>query len=411
MKKTSQFTFVSILICMATFLPACSDDHQNDSIENDYKPIEITPETRSTIKELADFNQNLLKAAIDCSEKDNKLTDKSVVVSPLSASMLLSMVANLTEDDSRTEILDNLGVNEINSLNNLCRILIKSIPTLDKRSNFVMANSIWFDSRYELSTDFARILAESYLSHTVKTDFSDTKKVADLINDWAAGSTANRITGFIDEIPGETTAILANTIYFDGQWMEPYFSQKNTVSSTFHGLSGDTEAEMMQASIILPYSNSESAQYLMIPFGNGAFSLEIILPGEHSYFPSAQDIAELRNKAKNVIVAVKLPKFSINTNIDLRDVLRECGFSELLKPIPLTGFNPKKTNAICLNQKSFFKIDEKGVEAASASSGMLINSATPPSGSASLNVDRPFYFMLTERSTGVILLSGRIADL
>ncbi|MCM1139590.1 MAG: hypothetical protein NC453_13550, partial [Muribaculum sp.] len=58
-----------------------------------------------------------------------------------------------------------------------------------------------------------------------------------------------------------------------------------------------------------------------------------------------------------------------------------------------------------------FGIDEAGVEAAAATEITGWSSAMPGAEPTFRMVDQPFYFFITEYSTGACLLSGRIADL
>ena len=59
-----------------------------------------------------------------------------------------------------------------------------------------------------------------------------------------------------------------------------------------------------------------------------------------------------------------------------------------------------------------FSIDETGAEAAAVTSEEFFNSVNiDKDGFATVKVDSPFYFFITEWSTGACILSGRIANL
>ena len=57
-------------------------------------------------------------------------------------------------------------------------------------------------------------------------------------------------------------------------------------------------------------------------------------------------------------------------------------------------------------QKSFVKVDEKGTEAAAATSVVIGPTSAPPS----ITFDRPFLFAIRERFSGTILFMGVIGD-
>ncbi len=59
-----------------------------------------------------------------------------------------------------------------------------------------------------------------------------------------------------------------------------------------------------------------------------------------------------------------------------------------------------------IKQKTFVEVNEEGTEAAAVTSVGIY----APSGPPSFYADRPFLYMIRERSTGVILFIGRMDD-
>jgi serpin B len=60
-----------------------------------------------------------------------------------------------------------------------------------------------------------------------------------------------------------------------------------------------------------------------------------------------------------------------------------------------------------VQQNSYFSMDESGVEASSTTSAVVRPSASS-SPTATMNVNRPFVFIIRENSTGAILFMGKV---
>ena len=91
------------------------------------------------------------------------------------------------------------------------------------------------------------------------------------------------------------------------------------------------------------------------------------------------------------------------------------------KTIPLLGKSSLKSTLILPSEslklkfihKTYFEVNENGAEAAAVTALGYIeaDSDSAPTPIKEVVFDRPFYFFITEVSTGACVLSGRIADL
>jgi serpin B len=66
-----------------------------------------------------------------------------------------------------------------------------------------------------------------------------------------------------------------------------------------------------------------------------------------------------------------------------------------------------------LDQYTSIEVDEKGTEAAAVTVGGMLESAAPPSESTIIpfHMNRPFAFIIKEKSTGTILFMGKVTKL
>ena len=103
-----------------------------------------------------------------------------------------------------------------------------------------------------------------------------------------------------------------------------------------------------------------------------------------------------------------MPKFSIEYEISLKDVLTSLGmgiaFDEMLADF--TKINPAGELYISkVKHKTFVRVDEEGTEAAAVTSVEIIVSGPPQ-----FTIDRPFLFVIRERLSGTFLFMGKMVD-
>lgn len=64
-----------------------------------------------------------------------------------------------------------------------------------------------------------------------------------------------------------------------------------------------------------------------------------------------------------------------------------------------------------LQQFTYINVDEEGTEAAAVTVGGMFETSFDPSSPVPFFVNRPFAFMIKEKSTGAILFMGKITEL
>jgi serpin B len=157
-----------------------------------------------------------------------------------------------------------------------------------------------------------------------------------------------------------------------------------------------------------------SAHALEMFYRNNDFTMTIILPD------SKIGLAELESKLHQVnldallgdlsqgaYVTVKMPKFKIESKLDLKEVLQNMGMQRIFSDVAklgelLDGIGNLKVSDVL--QKAFIEVDEKGTEAAAASYG----GAILLSGPEDFVVDHPFLYLLKYKEH--IIFMGRVVN-
>lgn len=409
------------ILLIGLMVSACTSDNEDHGslILNERGDIELTAQTRAIADELSDFYVNITTDIVSQTNKSGNESD-NVVMSPISIAMMLSMIANGCDENSSISIIDYLGVSDLNSLNNLCALLLDKLPESDNSTRLNLANSLWVNKSAErvLTDSYSLNLNQNYNAVIRFEDFNNSSLKK--INDWCRSNTNNQITNMFDVLNPDCMAIFLNAMAFNATWVDGIFEAANTKRTAFHGMNHDSEVDMMEASKYLntKFASDDDLIYFNIPFGNKAFSLSVIFPKDDAAL-SKKDLVlskdryeELIQKSSNRDVKISLPKLSVSFKSTLNDVLQT--IARIPSNLNMVGFIPQISGDIMYQHSSTLTIDESGADATAISSGEIINSAligNLPEGPVSVIVDQPFYFFINEYSTGACILSGRITNL
>ncbi|MDE6753812.1 MAG: hypothetical protein K2J82_04270 [Muribaculaceae bacterium] len=415
MKKGFMNSIVRIFatISCVAFLAGCNSS-DNEPDVNNRKDIDLPVSSRATAEELQSFYTRFTIDAINCNNSNQEIQNKNVIVSPLSASMLLGMLANGTDQVVAKQITDYLGISDLEALNELSHNLLVSLPTVDSKSKIEISNSIWNSNDWKLNSNYTSVMSEKFRASSSSIDFGNPA-AAETINKWIENKTNGIINSYYDFIEPSTILVILNTLYYKGEWADEAFNPKNTKQETFYGLNNNSTVSMMHSEKIhSTYAKTDNYEACVIPFGNTAFSMTLVLPNKDSFNTenfrviTDQEIANLNGLAVYENVKINLPKFMINHKLNLKEVLNFAGLNTINGLIPLKMFENEVERGINLEQGASLSIDEKGAEVAVVSNGEVIMGDAP---TKTMVFDHPFYFFITERSTGACILSGFIADL
>lgn len=105
---------LGVLLCFGGMLAGCNSENEPDVIApNERVDIALDQNTRSAADNLKEFYVNFTTDAVGYVDADDDMRTGNVAVSPLSASMVLAMVANGVSGETQREITEYLGVPKI----------------------------------------------------------------------------------------------------------------------------------------------------------------------------------------------------------------------------------------------------------------------------------------------------------
>lgn len=353
-------------------------------------------------------------------------TQQNIFISPFSASLALSMLNNGAAGDTQKEIQDVLGYGNISreALNIYSRKMLKAMTELDPRGVFESANSIWIRKDFPVLSDFKTVNKQYYDAEVRNEDFANPATLA-LINGWVKEKTHDKIPEILKELSTEDVMCLINALYFKGYWSLP-FKKEETSNEVFQNLDGTnpTLPTMKMTSESLSYVKKESFGLLELPFGNEAFSLVLVLPDQDKSVASV--LTELDTKVwedcltalseSSAEIHLQLPRFNIEYERELNDDLKTMGMKSMFENANFSLINSSYPLVVSVViQKTFAEVNENGMEAAVATVVKVKEISTgedpvaPPR--VDFYVDRPFIFLLKEKSTGSIFFAGIMKNL
>lgn len=340
-----------------------------------------------------------------------------VFISPLSASIALSMTAAGAEGATQEEMLRTLGFEglSVKDLNACNRGIIDLLSSDPEGVELNVANSLWVSDRFTLKSLYIRTAGSEYSARVSNLDFSDPASPS-VINRWCAENTAGRIDKMIENIDPATQMYLLNALYFKGMWTTP-FDAANTRKDIFHGNRRDSEVEFMHRTASFPYYIGPEGALLELPYGEGSFVMDIFLPAEGvsaEEFASGLDgeaLSTLTGLLQSDRIKVTLPKFKAEYETSLNATLQRLGMRDAFTPsADFSGMSKEPLMISEVKQKTFIEVNEEGSEAAAITSvGMMRTSLGPEP--FSFTVDRPFVFLIRERTSGTLLFMGIVRNL
>lgn len=285
----------------------------------------------------------------------------------------------------------------------------------------LMSNSLWLSNDFTLNEDSAR--RDALCFQTKRIPMDDTGRVE--INTFVDKMTRGLIPEFIKELEPSTQAILINTLYFYANWQNQFDADKSREGDFFVKPVETIKVTYMKNSAF--YKGAEAEQYsaLILPYqdinipGNQAptkTEMVVILPKEDisnstalkAYLNQAtsKQLPEFKDEYYNVV----LPKFEINTELNLTKTLKDLGVrSAFSANADFSKLSPTPLVISDVIQNVSIRVDEKGTEAAAATGIMLMRAMLPPE-SKPFVVNRPFAFVIREQETDSVLFMGAIAQ-
>jgi serine protease inhibitor len=354
--------------------------------------------------------QNLLSQALSQNPKAN------LAISPLSLSMALQVAYNGAGADAASGMAQTLQLGPLSvwQLNNDNAALQASLISTDPQVQITVANSLWI----HLS---GAMIAQSF----IQTDQSYYgAEVGDLsgapadVNAWASQQTQ----GVIPQILPPTfdnanlVALIANAIYFKGAWASAFDPSQTAVAAFSRSDSSQVMVPFMHQTEAVPYLQGANYQAVRLPYGQGHYSLLIVLPAAGVAFSSfaasftPQSFAAIPSQMQPGDGTLSLPKFTASFSQDVASTLGSLGMSAAL--CPNLAFPALDNGCISsVQHATVVEVDETGTVAAAATvvgvTATAVPALPPP---FTMTMDHPFLYAIRDDDDGELIFIGAMLD-
>jgi serpin B len=285
-----------------------------------------------------------------------------------------------------------------------------------------VANSLWPQKGHPFLEAYLDLVKRYYGVTVTPLDFQGAAEEArQIINKWVEEKTADKIRELIQSgILGPLTRlVLANAIYFKGNWANP-FDGKRTGSQPFYLQQGETvQAELMTKKAEFGYYEDEGLQVLELPYVGDGLSMVVLLPRAKDGLPDLEkqlNPANLKRWSSNLHkqkVNVVFPKFKMTWKFSLEKTLAAMGMPDAfdMNKADFSGMDGRDWLYIgAVIHKAFVEVNEEGTEAAAATAVVMRIKMAAPTPVPTFRADHPFIFFIRDNTTGTILFLGRLMN-
>ena len=347
----------------------------------------------------------------------------NIVYSPLNVYMVLSMLAELTDGESREQILTLLGSDGIESLRRRASDVWNCNYRDDGARTTVLASSLWLNENVSFNKDTMDTLASEYYASSYRGQMG-SEEFDRALHEWLNKQTGNLLSEEAEQMgfDDETVLALATTVYLRAKWSFE-FSKENTTPQTFHGADGDLTVDFMHqrddqsyywgdkfAAVSQSFEDG-GAMWFILP-DEGVSPEELLDDAEASAFIFSPDRAKSEN-SKYLFVNKSIPKFDVSSELDLADGLQKLGVTDVFDDTK-SDFSPMTDDDIpiwvtSVDHAARVVIDEEGCTAAAFTVMVADGAPMPPDDEVDFVLDRPFLFCITGDS-GLPLFVGIVND-
>ncbi|KAM8772411.1 plasma protease C1 inhibitor [Acanthopagrus schlegelii] len=283
-------------------------------------------------------------------------------------------------------------------------------------SSLQMASQIYYNPQMNLTESFTNQSIQFYEAEPVKL-LESSKENTDMINNWVANKTNNKINHLVDSVSPSTQLIMLDAVSFSGQWKFKF--ELKPKKGFFSKLDGDlvrvpllhhqnykvvmTHVVELKAQVAKFALTGDSSLYILLPPSNTVSDLQH-LEARMTDTAVRQMIEDLKTLSPQT-VEITLPQIKLDVQPDMHMLMKKLGLLSLFEGANLCGLYSEDMLVLDdVRHRAFLALTTQGVEAGAVTSAAFSRSF--PSFSAL----RPFVMLLWSDQANVPLFIGRVTD-
>ena len=411
MKKRTTALMLALLLLL---LPGCGVRAQELTKDIEPQALDTTTDLTAGGEAVTAFALSLLRS--------ERAATEGVLISPVSVLNALGMVANGAGGDTLKQLETAAGMS-LNQLNDFLYTYRMSLPAAYKSCAVSLANSAWIREDFRVEDDFLRSCVNYYGAEMYRSAF-DGSLVTDL-NRWVSQKTDGMIDRLLEQAPDVLTMLyLVNAACFDARWDTPYTKADLRTGLPFTAANGTQQTADYMTGTENIYLSGNNVTGFVKPYDGGKYAFVALLPDEGvtlaDYLENltGEHLYKLITDHRSADVQVSIPKFSAQSELELKEPLKDMGITDLfnVSTADLRGIGsaPSGNNLYVFSvlHKTYLELDENGTKAAAATSLEVNAGAAPPSEDVkTVTLDRPFLYMIVDTHACVPLFMGTVTSM
>ncbi len=345
-------------------------------------------------------------------------SDENNVCAPMNLYLGLSMLAETAGGNSRQQILDLLGQDNLEVIRSQAQEMWNALYMADGTSHLDLASSLWLRSGMTYSPEVLQSLATNYYA-SAYSGAPGTPVFDAALQEWIRTHTAGLLDEQANELTMDPSTVLAlvSTVSYQDTWI---WHPDDTTEGIFHAPDGDVSAMLMHTSLpVCPLWQTDNFTAVQLELANSQMLLilpkEGISPEDLVKDPNAiallsgQTVEQHRTTAT---VSLTLPRFDVSASRDLREAVQSLHILDVFVPgvanfEPLDVRYPDGTqDSIVVSrveQAARVSIDESGCQGAGYVYIETKNGGAWPEEQepVTFTLDRPFLFAVLKEELPV----------
>jgi serpin B len=373
-----------------------------------------------------EFNRNSVNFASNLYQKiAEEKNNQNLIFSPFSIHTILGLVYLGAEGQTAREMVDGLQLTtpdkDVHS-----GLFKESLTVHENNPSVATANKVYLATGLELTEHFETVAKDDFYSDIENINFSKSQESAGIINNWVENKTNHKITDLIktQDIDANTQMVLINTIHFKADWQTKFEKHLTTEQEFWTSLTESSNVDVMSTGLAYFkgfHCNTLRVNAVRLPFKNMGLSMLVILPDERdglSHLESGltnENLLDLNAKIGDDFIfhKVKMPKFKIESSVDLGDTLSKMGMPTMFSEnADFSGFlkSKQELKVSKVLHKAIIEANEDGVEAAAATAVTAVRMSAVRLSELPREfiADHPFFFAIM--GDNGVLFAGRVIN-
>lgn len=412
MKKSKLYT-MALLMATALFSTTSCNKEELGPIGPVIDPT--YPTAGQLFSKYESFTKPFLDETLSMSKEE-----KNIMVSPLSLAEVLAMLCNGAKGETLSQTVSVMGLSSYDkeSFNQSFLEANRYLTNCDATTTVSIANSQWFDTTITIKDDYKSTNRKWFDAETFSQDLNTAETMND-INSWCDRKTNGCIRKLLERPLFDTRVVLINALYFKGDWTSPFDSDW-TLKEDFTNSNGSvSEVDMMHQTSRFNTWAGKKMDMLELPYGKRNICMEIYLPHKGEKLDDCMKdfnqefIDSVHKNMSESLILVSLPKMELGYRTSLKKTLVNMGMKDAFdkEAADFSGITDHKIFLDDILQVTYIKVDEKGTEAAAVTGAIMKDYSYNPEEPVNFTVNRPFAYIIREKTSGIILFMGKVVKM